>query len=193
MELPAMKLRSSWSKFLFAGLLLGYPCVGASAEGSPEQKVFTDLAGAGHELVLDIDKGDLRMRTPKWADTSGRVYLVDGKRFVVEWDVISDNYKKLSVENRLSVKGGDLYFDGERVVLPAGVHMRNVWQAILWKGWVICIGRTSKTDQLSKDVPPWFASELIAFEATKRISREVRYLTSQPPTRTPRLSVLAPK
>ena len=41
--------------------------------------------------------------------------------------------------------------------------MREVWAAVLWNGWVLCLGRTSNTDKEANDTPPFFASELVAF------------------------------
>ena len=157
-----------------------------------DQKVFTDMGGVGHELVFDLYEGQLRIRPTRRAPEGKYGFLVDGTTYIVDRKVVDENYKNLRIENHLIIKDGALFFDGHSVVLPNGVKMRAVWQAILWNGWVICIGRTSKSDESAKLTPPFFASELIVFEREHRLVDEIRYLTFNPPPTRARLFVLRP-
>jgi hypothetical protein len=106
--------------------------------------------------------------------------LVDEQEFCKDLKEIESNYKKYEIQDKLAVRDDDLYYDGASVQLPPGVQMRLIWQAVLWKGWVICLGRTSNTDKPANMTPPFFATELITFSASRRIA-DVKYLSFNPP------------
>jgi hypothetical protein len=161
------------------------------AQAIEKQKVFTELGMPHADVVMDIYEGQLRMREPDSLPSSPSCYLVDGLTYCKDLKEIESNYKDHSIENKLSIRDNALYYDGARVSLPPGVEMRLIWQAVLWKGWVICLGRTSSTDKPANMTPPFFATELITFKASKLIAK-VKYLSFNPPTDT-RLYLLNPK
>lgn len=130
------------------------------------------------------------MREPESLPESASCYLVDGMKFCKDLKEIENNYKAHAIVNRLTIKNAFLYYDGVQVSLPPGVQMRNIGEAILWEGWVICLGRTSSTDKQAGLTPPFFATELITFDASKRIAK-VKYLSFNPPADT-RLYILSP-
>lgn len=146
---------------------------------SSRQKVFTDWGGVGKELVIDVYKGRLRLRRPTMLYTSSG-YLVDGLKYYKDRQKIEANYQKYEARNRLRIQDGTLYYDQAAVTLPSGVQMRDVWQAMSWEGWIICLGRTSKTDKETQLRPPFFAAELITFSIKDRVA-QITYLNYQPP------------
>jgi hypothetical protein len=162
---------------------------GAHAEET--QKVFTDLGLPDGDVVMDIYKEQLRMREPTHLSVSWSCYLEDGLKFCKDLKEIESNYKKYSVEDKLVIRDGVLYFESAEVLPPRGVQMRLIWQAVLWKGWVICLGRTSETDKPANMTPPFFATELITFRASERKVAKVKYLSGMPPAGT-RLYILSP-
>jgi hypothetical protein len=151
----------------------------AVAAGADE-KVF--LASVDGSLVVDVNHGELRIRKVEWAP-DGSTYMIDGKVFPLDWTAVREKMTKLSVKDRLAVKSEGLHFDGRAVDLPRGVKMRSIWEAVLWNGWVLCLGRTSNTDKEANDRPPFFASELVAFKSAKPQAL-VRYLTFSPASET---------
>jgi hypothetical protein len=165
--------------------------IAETAKGHPEerQRVFTDM-GSSADVVIDIVKGQLRMRKPASLPASASCYLVDGLKFCKDLKEIEANYKQHSVESRLTIRDGALYYGGEQISLPPGVKMRQICQAVLWKGWVICLGRTSETDKPAEMTPPFFATELITFDASKQVAK-IKYLSFNPPGDT-RLYILSP-
>jgi hypothetical protein len=163
----------------------------ARAHPDEGQKVFTDLGLPHADVVMDIYKGQLRMREPKSLPASPSCYLVDGLKFCKDLKEIESNYKDHSAESSLSIRDGVLFYKEARVPLPPGVEMRQIWQAVLWKGWVICLGRTSKTDKPAKMTPPFFATELVTFDPAGGEAK-VKYLSFNPPGDT-RVYILSPK
>jgi hypothetical protein len=145
--------------------------------GEAEEKVF--LTSTEGRLVVDVHEGKLRVRSAKFAP-DGNTYLVDGGFYPADWKTSKERRKKIDVTSRLSVSSDVLHIDGRAVELPDGLKMRNIWTAVLWKDWVLCLGRTSKTDRNAKEEPPFFATELIAFRATD-LKTQVRYLIPSPP------------
>jgi len=143
------------------------------------QKVFVDWGGVNHELVLDLYRRRIRIRKPKVLEAPIR-YRVDGLEFVPDKTVIDARYKENEITSKLTADGGALFYHRRPVILPQGVEMRKVWQAVLWKGWIICLGRTSKTGKEAQLKPPFFATELITFSATERIAA-VQYVSFEPP------------
>lgn len=173
--------RVSFFVLLLLVLSSSFPIARASRKQSQSsQKVFVDWGGVGHELAIDTLNGRLRIRKPKVLYSPTR-YRLDGFEFSLDQKVIEANYRDREVKDKLNIKKGELFYDGVSVTLPAGVQMRNVWQAILWDGWVICLGRTSRTDRQAELRPPFFATELMTFRAKERIAR-VRYLVFDPPS-----------
>lgn len=160
------------------------------AQHRTKQKVFTDWGGISHELVIDIFEERLRIRKPKvsYGPTS---YLVDGMRYHLDENMIEANYKNHEIRQALTIKDESLFYEGAPVTLPPKVKMRNLWQAVLWEGWVICLGRTSKTDASAQLKPPFFATELITFRVRQRVAK-VMYINFNPPSGT-RLFILDPK
>jgi hypothetical protein len=149
----------------------------ATALGNSEEKVFLD--GIPGTVVVDIHEGELRIRKAEYSP-DGKTYMMDDSLYPIDWNVVRENRKRLDVRPRLLVKSDLLHFDGQTVELPRGVKMREVWAAVLWNGWVLCLGRTSNTDKQANDKPPFFASELIAFRPVDR-KATVHYLTFHPP------------
>jgi len=144
------------------------------------QKVFTDFGIPHADVVMDIYNGQLRMREPTHLPTSWTCYLEDGLKYCKDLKEIESNNKKYGIENRLAIRDNTLVYDGEPVSLPSGVQIRQIWQAVLWRGWVICLGRTSNTDKVAHMTPPFFATELITFSASRRAAK-VKYLSFNPP------------
>jgi hypothetical protein len=142
-----------------------------------DEKVF--LSSVDGALVLDISNNELRIRKAEWTE-NGTTYAIDGLTYPLDWNVVREKHRKLDVRPRLAIKADWLYFDRKPVELPRGMKMRNVWDAILWNRWVLCLGRTSNTDRQASDKPPFFASELVAFDAADRRA-VVRYLSFNPP------------
>jgi hypothetical protein len=168
------------AKLILAALGLIVATVLSAPAAGAEEKVF--LASVDGQLVVDINHGDLRIRKAEWAP-DGNTYMVDGRIYPLNWNAVQENRKKLDVKRRLGIKLERLHFDGKTVNLPRGVKMRIVWQAVLWNGWVLCLGRTSNTDKQANDTPPFFASELVAFKPGE-LQAIVRYLTFSPPFET---------
>src|SRR5580692_7713807 len=164
--------------FLWGSLLSTAESGGAQTKDA--QKVFTDLGLPHADVVMDVYMGQLRMRETTHLPDSWSCYLVDEQKFCKDLKEIESNYKKYEIQDKLAVRGDDLYYDGAPVQLPPGVQMRLIWQAVLWKGWVICLGRTSNTDKPANMTPPFFATELITFSASRRIAG-VKYLSFNPP------------
>jgi hypothetical protein len=133
-------------------------------------------------LVLDINHSELRIRKAEWAE-NGNTYMIDGLMYPLNWNGVRERRRKLDVRPRLAIKADGLYFDGRSVEMPRNMKMRNIWDAVLWNGWVLCLGRTSNTDREANDKPPFFASELVAFNAADRRAT-VRYLSFNPPSET---------
>jgi hypothetical protein len=149
--------------------------------GPPDEAVFIGITTGAPMPMLDVRGGKLRIRdVARWLpDRTG--YAADGARFPMDWDDVQKRYAQLSVEKRLRVEGGALLFDDRPVALPRGVAMRAVWQAVLWKGWVAIIGRTSQTDAAARLRPPSIAAELVVFAADD-LTAQVRYLSPHAPT-----------
>jgi hypothetical protein len=131
--------------------------------------------------MLDVHGGRLRVRdVAQWLpDRNG--YKADGTRFELDWEQVQKRYAELSAEKRLTIKDGVLLYENRPVTLHRGVAMRAVWQAVLWKGWIVIIGRTSQTDAETKLKPPFVAAELIVFGVDDR-SAQVRYLSPHAPS-----------
>lgn len=143
------------------------------------QKVFLDWGGVGKELAIDVYNRQLRLRKPRTLYTPTR-YDVDGLQFRLDKNVVETNYQKHEIGRQLTIRDGALFYEDAPVALPQGVEMRTVWQAILWEGWIICLGRTSKTDKEARLKPPFFATELITFNVRQRVA-QVRYVNFDPP------------
>lgn len=179
-----MKLRLAI--VLLVLFLLGAGVDSASAKGERKthtrrgEKIFIDWAGVGKELVVDTVNGQLRIRKAKVLTSPFR-YEVDGLIFKDDQRSIVQNYNQHKSENKLAVKNGELNYEGSLVSLPDGVLMRNVWQAVLWNDWIICLGRTSNTDKEAQLKPPFFATELITFSVKDR-KADVRYLSFNAPS-----------
>jgi hypothetical protein len=152
---------------------------GKATEAS-EEKVFLD--GIPGTIVVDTQQGELRIRKAEYG-LDGNTYMMDGRLYPIDWGEVRENARKFDVKRRLSLKSALLYFDDKAVALPQEVKMREVWAAVLWNGWVLCLGRTSNTDKEANDTPPFFASELVAFRPLDR-KATVRYLTFSPPGKT---------
>jgi len=185
-----MRYRSTY-RFLLIMLVCSFPLAEVfGIQRGSRQKVFTNWGGLGHEIVIDISGGRLRIRKAKVREGEAS-YLVDGGRYYVDENVIDANYKNHEIGQALTIKDDKMLYDGIPVSFPYGVKMRNVWQAVLWNGWVICLGRTSRTDDSAKLRPPFFATELITFSVQERVAR-VRWIMFSPPSGT-RLFILDPK
>jgi hypothetical protein len=144
---------------LLAGCRLAEVPASPAAEG--DEKVF--LTSTDGPLVVDVSDENLKVRKVAFAP-DGNTYLVDGSLYPLNWKVVKDNRRRSDAGGRIAVTSEVLRFDGQAVVLPDGAKMRNVWSAVVWKGWAICLGRTSKTDSNANEEPPFFATELIAFK-----------------------------
>jgi hypothetical protein len=178
---------------ILAVILALVVCINVLALGQQRrnaQKVFIDWGGVNHELVIDLSNGLMRIRKAKVLEAPLR-YRVDGLEFLPDKIVIEENYKKNETGDKLTTYDGALFYEGRPVTLPRGVEMRKVWQAVSWKGWIICLGRTSKTDREAQLRPPFLATEIITFSARERTAA-VQYLTFEPPSGI-RLFILDPK
>jgi len=159
---------------------------GCGPKDSPEQVVVINGATPG-PLALwlgdnSLERGRINFRVNDM--------VVRGRVYPLRWADAEKHFRKRSLEGRLAVRDEELFLDGRRVHLPNGVKARDVWQAIEWNGWVICLGRTSETDPQTNMVPPFFASELIAFE-THKLEATVQWLAPSAPSG-PSLLVLDP-
>ncbi|MDX2020946.1 MAG: hypothetical protein SF187_11960 [Deltaproteobacteria bacterium] len=141
------------------------------------EKLF--VSSVGGYLVIDVHNNALRERNAVSNKNGG--FEIDGHQFSIDWDAVRTAKKKYAAENMLSTKDGKLLFKGLHVSLPNGLLVRDIWSAVYWKDWVICIGRTSARDYEAALEPPFFASELIAFNAKDRRA-SVRYLAPNPPS-----------
>jgi hypothetical protein len=151
------------------------------------QMVFADFGvGAGTETVMDVREGQLRLRKPIFL--KGHGYRVDGLKFYPDWKQVESRYREYQVVDHLNVKDNVLYFNDQPVQLPQDVKMRQVYQAIFWNGWVICLGRTSNTDREAALRPPFVETELITFSASERVAH-VKWLSAFAPNDT-RLYIL---
>jgi len=108
---------------------------------------------------------------------------VDGLKFYPDWKQIESRYKEHQAVDRIKVKDDELYFNEQPVQFAQDVKMRLVYQAILWNGWVICLGRTSNTDREAALRPPFLEVELITFSPSERIAH-VKWLSAFAPTDT---------
>lgn len=153
-----------------------------STRSSPEdESVFIGLSTEQFMPKIDVDRGELRIRNvaAQLEDRSG--YSADGRVYPLDFAAQRARYSALAVDKRIDVRNGELWFDGKRVALPPHVAIRNVWRAILWKGWVIAIGRTSKADNEATARPPFIAAELLTFSANA-LKLDVRFLVPQAPS-----------
>ena len=116
----------SWSLFHSGGSFSPF------AEGNQRtvQMVFTDCAGLGNEIVMDIHQERLRIRKLQLSKPMYS-WVVDGNYFARDPSKDEANYQKLQVENRLTLPNDSLCYNGAKVQLPTGVKIRNVWQANL--------------------------------------------------------------
>lgn len=164
---------------LLLALLLVSSSLAQKSRSVCTEIVLTDWGGVGNEIEMEVSKGRLQIKKPRVVHLPG-AYTIAGRRFLIDPKTVETNYNSHRVEGKLQIKNGTLYYDGASVALPRDVRIRNVWQAILWKGWVICLGRTSRTDKEAQMTPPFFATELITFSIADKAA-EVRYLSFQPP------------
>ena len=167
--------------FLCVAVLLSSSSRERSRAIQQKEVVITDVAGMGKDLAFDILDGKLRVRRTTLSPDESYVFMLDGMRFPNDSLKVRQRFEQLSLENRLVETNGTLLFDGNPVKLPDAIKARAVWQAILWEGWVIALVQTSLTDEAARLEPPFFATELIYFQATQRVVESVRYMTFQPP------------
>jgi hypothetical protein len=168
------------SFLLFPCGIVAFSYQATSARPTEGQVVFADLGFPDAEVVMDVHQDQLRIRDAVPLPASASCYLEDRLKYCKDLQEIESNYKEHEVVSSLSIQDGALRYAGAPVSLPSGVKMRLIWQAVLWKGWVICLGRTSNTDKPANMIPPFFATELISFSVSKKMAN-VRYLSFNPP------------
>ena len=151
------------------------------------QMVFIGLGwGAGSETPMGVEGGHIQFRRATPIEGGG--FLVDHKKFYPDQKVVESRYREHQIVDRLLIKEGALYLEGRPVRLPPDVKIRTIYQAILWRGWVICLCRTSLSDSLLSLRPPFVATELITF-STSDMAAKVKWLSSFAPVGT-RLYIL---
>jgi hypothetical protein len=161
-------------------LLTALGAVSSPAPLSTNEKVFLDSVDG--TLVIDVRGGEIRIRSAHGGPNHRDYAVVDGQSYRIDWGAIRERKRQTDAERRLAVDGDSLRFDGKLVQLPKGTKMRLVWQAVDWNDVVICLGRTSLTDDVAHQVPPFFATELVAFKKSD-LRAIVRYLSFDPPTK----------
>lgn len=159
------------------GLVI-YTRDGGSLRADVDQAVFVQPATPG-PLSIDLVRGELRL-APAGLQHSG-AFAIGNRVFPIRRDTAETRLRAHSASERLTIRDGGLFFEGRAIRLRGDLRPRIVWQVVEWRGWVICLGRTSATDDAASLVPPFFATELITFRRTASTASVV-WLASHPPT-----------
>jgi hypothetical protein len=159
--------------------------VGLCGQSDNQQKckqvVFPNTGWGGTETAIDVQNGQLRYYKPIPLEGKGTGLSVDGQKFYLDLKLAKSRFKQHDAQGHLAIKDGALRFDGQPVSFSKDVKMIEVYGAILWQGWVICLGRTSNSDSLVALKPPFVATELVAFSASERVA-QLKFLNSVAPT-----------
>ena len=164
-------------------------CLGQEGIKCP-QRLFVRGNGITKSILFDVQNDELRMMEPRELSTDNG-FLVDGCKYYVNWKIIDENHKTYDATKVISIRDDSLFYDSMPVQFPDSVKPRLVWEAVLWKDWVVCLGRTSRTDKEAKMVPPFFATELIVFNSQKR-NASIKIVDPNPPMHT-ELLILDPQ
>lgn len=143
----------------------------------PLQAVFVQPAVPG-PMSIEIVDGNLEIEK---AAVEVGAFRIGGRVFPLDWNIAARNLADASVKSRLEIKSDSLYFDGKQINLPNKAKIRALWEAVEWKGWVICLGRTSVTDKEADMRPPFLSNELITFKVVGQ-EAQVQTLAPQPPS-----------
>jgi hypothetical protein len=112
---------------------------------------------------IEIENGQISLKKTGDTGFKNNVYLCGSRVFPMSWDVTLRHLHEMTAKSRLSIKDEKLYFDKKQINLQNGLKMREIWEAISWHGWIICLGRTSATDEAANMRPPFVSNELLTF------------------------------
>jgi hypothetical protein len=129
---------------------------------------------------IEIENGQISIKKTGDPELKYNAYSCGNRIFPMSWDVSLRHLREMTVKSRLSIKQDSLYFDGKQINLEKGLKMREIWDAISWHGWIICLGRTSASDMQANLRPPFLSNELITFKAESNTA-QVRWLSAFAP------------
>lgn len=158
-RLPKKPLRFvRWLALCSAVVPLGAPQ--PSTASNQRDAIFVHVPGSP-PLAAAVEYGRVVLRTAEYVQSG---YRLNGVTYCLDWDLAKQRLQRSTITAQLQIQSGSLVWQDKLIRLADGLQVRNIWEAVQYRGWIVALGRTSRTDREAALTPPYFATEAIYFK-----------------------------
>jgi hypothetical protein len=133
-----------------------------TSTASSDADVVVVRAPGAPSLAARIVNGTLELETSEPAPGVG--YRIRDDQYCLDWDQARTRLEHASVVTQFKVNHGTLIWNDKPIRLPDGRQIRNLWEAVRFRGWIFGLARTSQSDPEAALTPPFFATEIFYFK-----------------------------